>query len=72
MAVLSAALFPLAVQGANAPEAAVERRCGWFVNPTPSNYWLRDREATWILSAQGGYEAEGMDDLPIWGVKVGW
>ena len=50
---------------------AAERRCGWFVNPTPWNYWLVDREGIWILSAQGGYAAEGMDDLPDM-ARFGW
>jgi hypothetical protein len=43
--------------------AAAERRCGWLENPTPANLWLLDREAEWLLSAQGGYEAQGIDNL---------
>ncbi len=33
--------------------------CGWFLNPTPANVWLVDRQAEWIVSTQGGAEAEG-------------
>jgi len=40
----------------------VEKRCGWFSNPTPANAWLDDKDGTWIISVQGGYEAKG--DLP--------
>ena len=46
--------------GASAPE----RRCGWLQNPTPANYWLLDRDGEWTLGAQGGYQAEGMDNMP--------
>ncbi len=38
---------------------AAEKRCGWFHNPTPSNAWLIDRDAEWIISYQGGHQAEG-------------
>lgn len=42
--------------------AAAEKRCGWFSNPTPGNFWLEDREATWTLRTQGSEEEpEGMD-----------
>jgi hypothetical protein len=40
------------------------RRCGWLDNPTPGNFFLRDREGEWTLAVQGGPEAEGMDSLP--------
>jgi hypothetical protein len=36
-----------------------EKRCGWFVNPTPGNAWLHDKDAEWIIGAQGGHQAEG-------------
>ena len=35
------------------PEAA-ERRCGWLQNPTPSNWWLEDKDGVWVLATQGG------------------
>jgi hypothetical protein len=37
----------------------VEKRCGWFQNPTPANAWLRDRDGLWLISSQGGYQATG-------------
>jgi hypothetical protein len=36
-----------------------ETRCGWFSNPTPANASLHDRYDEWIISVQGGYQAEG-------------
>ncbi|HEY3579992.1 MAG TPA: DUF4087 domain-containing protein [Pyrinomonadaceae bacterium] len=36
-----------------------EMRCGWFSNPTPANASLYDRDDEWIISVQGGYQAEG-------------
>jgi hypothetical protein len=36
-----------------------ETRCGWFSNPTPANASLHDRQDEWIISVQGGYQAEG-------------
>ena len=47
--------------------AQVETRCGWFSNPTPANASLHDREGEWIISVQGGYQAEG--DWPEFGPK---
>lgn len=44
--------------------AGAERRCGWLSNPTPANYWLTDRDGQWIISSQGGYHAEGWDEMP--------
>jgi uncharacterized protein YqjF (DUF2071 family) len=41
---------------------ATETRCGWLQNPTPGNSFLTDRHGTWIISAQGGYQAAGIDD----------
>jgi hypothetical protein len=49
---------------ADASATPAERRCGWLENPTPANEWLVNREAEWILSVQGGYQAEGMDAMP--------
>jgi hypothetical protein len=42
----------------------VENRCGWFENPTPANMSLIDKDGEWIISTQGGSEAEGMDNIP--------
>ena len=41
-----------------------ETRCGWLQNPTPANWWLVDRDGEWLLGAQGGYQAPGMDEMP--------
>lgn len=46
---LAAALLALAI----IPAQAAENRCGWLVNPTPGNWWLTDKDATWILATQG-------------------
>jgi len=42
-----------------------ETRCGWFSNPTPANASLYDREDEWIISVQGGHQADG--DWPEFG-----
>lgn len=42
-----------------AAPAKVERRCGWFENPTPANATLTDRDGVWEIASQGGYQAEG-------------
>lgn len=46
---------------ATAGAASAEKLCGWIENPTPGNWWLTDRDGSWIMAAQGGAEAEGMD-----------
>lgn len=43
---------------------AIERRCGWLDNPTPANWFLQDAHASWTISAQGGFQAQGMDNIP--------
>ena len=47
-----------------AAPGANERRCGWLQNPTPANYWLIDRDGEWTIMVQGGYQAEGWDEMP--------
>ena len=47
-----------------AAEPMGENRCGWLHNPTPANWWLVDSEGEWLLGAQGGYQAPGMDEMP--------
>jgi hypothetical protein len=42
-----------------------ENRCGWFINPTPANASLVDKDGEWIIGVQGGYQAEG--DYPEFG-----
>jgi hypothetical protein len=46
------------------PASATETRCGWLQNPTPANWWLTDRDGSWTISAQGGYQARGIDNIP--------
>jgi hypothetical protein len=46
------------------PFHATARRCGWLSNPTPGNWWFRDRDGEWILGVQGGYQAPGLDEMP--------
>ena len=36
-----------------------DTRCGWIHNPTPGNHWLIDADGLWIISVQGGHQAEG-------------
>lgn len=48
-----------AAGAAAAGKNAVENRCGWFVNPTPGNAWLIDRDGEWTIAVQGGPQAEG-------------
>ena len=54
----------MAAMALAAPAAATERRCGWLHNPTPANWWLVDRDGEWLIAAQGGYQAPGLDDMP--------
>lgn len=59
---LRLSLLTLALTGLILPAhaaAKVERRCGWFENPTPANVTLTDRDGTWEIASQGGYQAEG-------------
>jgi hypothetical protein len=45
-------------------EHRFETRCGWFVNPTPANIWLFDREGEWTIAVQGSYQLESEWDWP--------
>lgn len=51
------------------PAKAVETRCGWLYNPTPANWYLIDKDGSWTISLQGGYQARGMDNLPTYNEK---
>ena len=54
------AVLPAVVWGKSpAGRPAVENRCGWFINPTPANAWLIDRDGEWTIGIQGGEQAEG-------------
>lgn len=63
--------FLLATILAAAAPASTERRCGWLHNPTPANWWLVDRDGEWLIGAQGGYQARGMDEMPDM-TTAGW
>ena len=47
------------------------RRCGWLSNPTPGNWELFDGDGEWLLGAQGGYQAPGLDSMPDM-TTAGW
>jgi len=64
---LIAAAFVYGQPGPVGNVEKAETRCGWFSNPTPANASLYDREGEWIISVQGGYEAEG--NWPDFGPK---
>jgi hypothetical protein len=51
--------------------SAGERRCGWLHNPTPGNWWLSDADGEWVLAAQGGRQAPGLDEMPDM-TTLGW
>lgn len=42
--------------GCGSAAVARERRCGWFTNPTPANWYLFDRDGRWVFGEQGGYQ----------------
>jgi hypothetical protein len=45
-------------------ESRFETRCGWFVNPTPANIWLYDKDGEWTIGVQGGYQLEAEEGWP--------
>ncbi|HEX8370593.1 MAG TPA: DUF4087 domain-containing protein [Pyrinomonadaceae bacterium] len=51
--------FPADSVQTSAAVGKFENRCGWFSNPTPANASLEDKDGEWIISVQGGYQAEG-------------
>lgn len=59
------ALLALVLSLSAVPVLAAETRCGWLQNPTPSNWWLDDRDASWTIMTQGDIEPPpGMDLIP--------
>lgn len=54
------------------PAGAAENRCGILSNPTPANWWLTDRDGEWIIGVQGGYQAEGIENIPEEFFEDGW
>ncbi|HEX5037385.1 MAG TPA: DUF4087 domain-containing protein [bacterium] len=68
--VLSVFVFLLASPSVRAADQdGFENRCGWIGNPTPANWDLIDKDGDWIISVQGGYEAQGMDTMPDYSEK---
>ncbi|MCU0815881.1 MAG: DUF4087 domain-containing protein [Cypionkella sp.] len=61
-------ILPLALVCLSAAPAlaagGLEKRCGWYANPTPGNHFLTDAHGTWDLMLQGGEGAPGFMDLP--------
>jgi hypothetical protein len=45
------------------PLSTPENRCGWYVNLTPGDLWLVDRQATWILTSQGDVQGPAAVDV---------
>jgi hypothetical protein len=62
----------LAAMALASPAAAAENRCGILTNPTPANWWLTDRDGEWTIGVQGGYQAEGMENMPESLFGRGW
>lgn len=58
VAPLSMVLSPVSAK------SPIQRRCGWLYNVTPGNFELSDRDGSWTIAQQGGYEAAGLDNLP--------
>jgi hypothetical protein len=61
--VKAAAIIGLMVTASLYP-ALADERCGWLQNPTPGNWWLKDSHGLWVISAQGGPYAVGIEKLP--------
>lgn len=50
-----------------------ETRCGWLQNPTPGNWWLRDRQGEWTIQTQGPQGGPpGWDDIQEDFSQAGW
>lgn len=64
---LGAVALAAALLAGNAAAAGPkpQMRCGWFVNPTPANAWLIDRDGEWTVAMQGGHQAEGDWPAPL-------
>ena len=50
---MRAAALAAALTLSLAAPALSETRCGWVDNPTPGNWFLEDRHASWALGLQG-------------------
>ena len=38
--------------------------CGWYENSSPGNHTIRDRAREWVIGAQGGFQAAGIERIP--------
>ena len=72
LAVLAALATLAAATAPTVSARAAEKRCGILVNPTPANWWLNDRDGEWTIGVQGGYQAEGMENMPESLFEKGW
>jgi hypothetical protein len=66
------AAFAALTVGSAEATAKAAKRCGYLDNPTPANWWLTDRDGEWLIGAQGGYQAEGLEVLPESFFEQGW
>ncbi len=58
------ALIAILAIAVTTPAHASEKRCGWLANDSPANWSLTDAVGEWTIGAQGGFQAEGMDNIP--------
>lgn len=49
------------------PVKATETRCGWLQVPSRMNWFLKDRDGTWIILLQGESPPPGMETIPSHG-----
>ena len=59
--VYSVAAFVSAVLLTSSGANAAETRCGWYMNPTPGNLLLVDKDKSWWITSQ--MQAQGPDAL---------
>lgn len=69
LALATAAFAAGGMAGAARP---AETRCGILSNPTPANWWITDADGEWTMGVQGGYQAEGLENLPASLFEEGW
>ncbi|MFZ6843149.1 DUF4087 domain-containing protein [Undibacterium sp. RuTC16W] len=66
LVLLFTATFLLTASASESADVA-KLRCGWFHNPSPQNASLVDRDGEWLISTQGGTQADG--DWPEFGAS---
>lgn len=63
--VISGFVMVMGLSLAGSPALAAERRCGWYMNPTPGNLLLIDKQGEWWITSQmqaNGPDAIGADN----------